>query len=82
MKRLIKILRKAFAIHVVISSSGKSFLIEDVELVDKGLPVKNVCRGCLFLEKDFTCKYTERLKMPMSCMDVDTPSNYQPKNYL
>lgn len=64
----------------VISSSGKSFLIEDVELRSKGLPVKSICWGCLFQEKDFTCKYVEREKMPISCLDVDN-SNYQPKNH-
>lgn len=74
-------LKPPFIIHAVISSSGERFFTDEIELVSKEIPVKSICRGCLFEEKDFTCKYKERLKMPISCMDVDN-SNYQPKNFL
>lgn len=68
-------------IHIVIASSGKSFLIKDVELVDAGVRgIKNVCNGCLFYEKDFTCKYLERKKMPIDCFDTNN-SHYKPKNW-
>jgi hypothetical protein len=69
-------------IPVVIASSGKSFFIKDVELVDAGVRgIKNVCSGCLFYEKDFTCKYKERKKMPIDCFDVEN-KHYEPKNWL
>jgi acyl-CoA synthetase (AMP-forming)/AMP-acid ligase II len=76
-------LKPPFIIHSdrrtkVISSSGERFFTDEIELVSKEIPVKRICRGCLFEEKDFTCKYKEMLKMPISCMDVDN-SNYQPK---
>lgn len=82
MRKLWNRIRKAFVIRVVIATSGKSFLIENVELVDAGVRgIKNPCLGCLFYNKDFTCKYQEKQKMKIDCFDVKN-SHYEVKNCL